>query len=225
MPTAIIAGLPPDIERRVRPIVDRDRPLSPDWAIKWFRSKSKVPGLAPSQFAGVNQVASENDGAHVLVFRGRDRSMHTMFSAQVANYFRVRWIETSLLRLIPHSTEEFLREIAQILSEELEWDLNVKPKDESCCLLLPDAHSQRMGKCSRFGQLRAKLGRIESVQLRELWSTFGGCIGLFTGTESADGSIGTAESLIIWDRVADELHHFLGLGNSRTCRAPDFTSI
>jgi hypothetical protein len=138
MPTAIIAGLPPDIERRIRPAADRRVPLSPGWSIKWFRSKSRVPGLAPSQLSGVNEAASEEGDAHVLVFRGRDRSEEALLTARVASYFRVRWIEPKLLGLIPHAVEKFLNDIAQVLAEELEWDSSVKPHDESCCLLLPE---------------------------------------------------------------------------------------
>jgi hypothetical protein len=150
MPTAIIAGLPPDIERRVRSAADRRLPLSPNWSVKWFRSKSRVPGLAPSQLSAVNGAASEEVDAHILALRGRDRTLDALLSAQVAPYFRVRWIEARLLRLIPHAVEEFLDDIARVLSEELEWSSNVKPQDESCCLLLPqcafaaDQHVQQL---------------------------------------------------------------------------------
>lgn len=138
MPTAIIAGMPPDLERRIRPAADLRAPLAPGWSIQWFRSKNQIPGLSPSQLPGVNEAASQAGGAHILAFRGRDKFEELQLKADVASYFRVRWIEPKQLKMIPHAMQEFLDDIAQVLSEELEWESKVKPQDESCCLLLPE---------------------------------------------------------------------------------------
>jgi hypothetical protein len=104
-----------------------------------MRSKSRLPGLAPSQLPDVLRKAAELGGAHILIFRGRDLKDEASVFDAVAPYFRVRWIEAKLLSLIPHSMDEFGKTLNGILGEELEWNSAVRPHDERCCLLLSEA--------------------------------------------------------------------------------------
>ena len=57
---------------------------------------------------------------------------------KIGPHFRVRWMDGTNLRLIPHAMPQFFDTISEVLTEELEWSNNVKPRDESCCLLLPE---------------------------------------------------------------------------------------
>ena len=139
MPTAIIAGLPLDSDRRVQSALKQRVPFPDVWEVKWMRSNSQTPGLAPSQLEGAAQTASSTGGAHLIIFRGRKKHEDDLVVAQVAPYFRVRWVERTLLKLIPHSMDQLFEAINEFLSEELEWINTVKPHDESCCLLLPES--------------------------------------------------------------------------------------
>src|SRR6266850_8182472 len=103
-----------------------------------MRSKGRMPGLAPSQLEAARQTASDHGGAHLLIFRSREKREDDLVLAEVAPYFRVRWIDQTLLKLIPHSMGRFFQAINGVLDEELEWIDTVKPRDESSCLLLPE---------------------------------------------------------------------------------------
>jgi hypothetical protein len=138
MPTAIIAGLPPDTDRRVQQFLKEHTPFPSLWRVTWFRSNGQIPGLAPSQLQEVAQQAASACRAHLLVFRGRPKKEEERVLSKISLYFRMRWIEVALLKLIPHSMERFLDAINLLLNEELEWSETVKPKDDSCCLLLPE---------------------------------------------------------------------------------------
>lgn len=139
MLAAIIGGLPLDLEKRVHVALERgDAVITDEWAIAWMPAKGRSPGLAPSQIASVLGKASDLGGAHVLIFRGGEAEIDASVVAQIAPYFRVRWLDKRLLTLIPHSIGEFCAAITDVLKEELEWSAAVKPQDESCCLLLPE---------------------------------------------------------------------------------------
>ncbi len=154
MPTAIVAGLPPEIERRIRAAL-REGPSFQGWSVVWFRSKSRIPGLAPSQLPAIKEAASTTGGAHILVFRGRESREKALVTEDVAPYFRLRWLDPTLLRLIPNAVNEFVKTLAKVLEEELEWNLTVKPQDESCCLLLPEC------------------AFVASVRVRHVWTAAG----------------------------------------------------
>jgi len=137
MPTAIIAGLPPDTDRRVQAALKETSPFPGAWEVIWMRSNNRMPGLAPSQLDDARRTASAN-GAHLLILRGRGKHEENLVVTEMTPYFRMRWLEHTLLKLIPHSMDQFFEEISRFLSEELEWIDTVKPHDESCCLLLPE---------------------------------------------------------------------------------------
>jgi len=103
-----------------------------------MRSNTRSPGLAPSQVTKALDLAANEGGAHLLVMRGREKQEEALVSAGIAPYFRIRWVNGTLLKLIPHAMDRFFEGINQVLSEELEWTETVKPQDESCCLLLPE---------------------------------------------------------------------------------------
>jgi|SRR5271157_450754 len=169
MPTAIIAGLPLDSERRVQSAL-KQRNRSPGvWQVIWMRSNGRMPGLAPSQLAGARQTASNAGGAHLLVFRGRQKREEDLVVAEVAPYFRVRWLEPTLLRSIPHSMNQFFETIDQFLNEELEWIETVKPRDESNCLLLPE-RAFSAGTDVRHLWTAASEAGIERIRLAALAS-------------------------------------------------------
>jgi hypothetical protein len=139
MLAAIIGGLPPDLERRVRVAIGRGTAaITDEWTIIWMPSKGRLPGLAPSQITSVLEKASDLGGAHVLIFRGGAAEVDAVVVAEIAPYFRVRWLDKKLLTLIPYSIGDFSVAITEVLKEELEWNSAVKPQDESCCLLLPE---------------------------------------------------------------------------------------
>lgn len=138
MPAAIIAGLPLEIDRRIQSALKHGSHFAPDWQIQWIRSNSRMPGLAPSQLDGAAQAASNLGGAHLLIFRGRERQEETLANDKLGRYFRLRWLDRLLLKLIPHQIDEFLQHIESVLVEEIEWIKTVKPTDESRCLLLPE---------------------------------------------------------------------------------------
>ena len=138
MPTAIIAGLPPEIDRRVQSALKQRTGFAVDWELLWMRSKGKIPGLAPSQLEEARQMASDRRGAHLLIFRGRQKSEQELVFTEITPYFRVRWIDEVLLKLVPHSMDQFFQTINDVLAEEIEWINTVKPRDEASCLLLPE---------------------------------------------------------------------------------------
>jgi hypothetical protein len=138
MPAAIIAGLPPDVQRRVLVALRDQAPIDESWTVAWKHSNSRTPGLAPTQLADVLQNAFELKGAHVLVFHGRRGDEERDVEMHISPFFRIRWLDKHLLRFIPHTINEFFDAIRQVLREELEWSLTVKPRDEACCLLLPE---------------------------------------------------------------------------------------
>jgi hypothetical protein len=137
IPTAIVAGLPSDIDRRVQAALKKSSALSPKWTVTWIRSHSRLQGLVPSQIEMVRSKAADVGGAHLLVFRGRDRSEEDLIATEVGPYFRVRWLDHTWPKLIPHDLPRFFANINDVLAEELTWRELVKPQDESCCLLLP----------------------------------------------------------------------------------------
>ena len=164
MPATIIAGLPPDSHRRIQSALKQRDPFPGIWQVIWMRSKSRVPGLAPSQFDDARKTASDNGGAHLLIFRGRAKHEENLITAKVAPYFRVRWIERTLLRLIPHSMDQFFEAINEFLREEFEWINTVKPHDESCCLLLPDCAFSAAADVRHLWTAAAEAG-IERIRL------------------------------------------------------------
>lgn len=137
MPTAIISGLPVESDRRVQSALKQGIAFPDAWRVVWMRSKGRVPGLAPSQLDDAKLIASDSGGAHLLIFRGREKREEDLVIAEIRPYFRVRWLDGLLLKSIPHSMDTFFDEINRILDEESEWIATVKPSDESSCLLLP----------------------------------------------------------------------------------------
>jgi len=136
MPTAIIAGLPPDSYRRVQAFLRQQEVFPETWRVIWIRSKGRVPGLAPSQLENVRQTAAaQSGGAQLLIFRGE---LDQELKAEILPYFRLRWLEHTMLKSIPHQMSDFFQAINAVLNEELRWIELVKPRDESCCLLLPE---------------------------------------------------------------------------------------
>jgi hypothetical protein len=83
------------------------------------------------------KAASDTGGAHLFVFHGREKPEENRVIATFVPYFRLRWLPHTLLKLIPHQVNNFFGVINQFLSEELEWIETVKPRGESCSLLLP----------------------------------------------------------------------------------------
>jgi hypothetical protein len=138
MPAVIIAGLPIDADRRVRSTLKQRNPLPAEWQLIWLRSNGRVPGLTPGQLGSAWDVATTSGGAHFLIFRGRDRGDENFVIKEIAPYFRVRWLDGILLKLIPHRIDDWFRAIRGVLDEEIEWIETVKPQDVSCCLLLPE---------------------------------------------------------------------------------------
>ncbi len=164
MPTAIIAGSPPDSDRRIQSALKQRDPFPGTWQVIWMRSKSQVPGLAPSQFEEARETASSNGGAHLLIFRGRAKYEEGLIIDEVVPHFRVRWIERTLLKLIPHSMDQFFEAINEFLGEELEWINTVKPHDESCCLLLPECAFSAAADVRHLWTHAAEAG-IERIRL------------------------------------------------------------
>ncbi len=103
-----------------------------------MRSNGRMPGLAPSQLQAAKETASYSGGAHLLIFHGREKSEEDMITADVVPYFRLRWLDRTLVKLIPHQIDDLFEAINSILCEELEWTETVRPRDLSCCLLLPE---------------------------------------------------------------------------------------
>jgi hypothetical protein len=137
VPTAIISGLPLDIDRRVQKVVSDVSPFPPNWTATWLRSNGRTPGLAPSQVDEVLEVASQSESSHILIFQGRSKAEERSVFDGLIPFFRVRWLEQTLLKLIPHNTGRFFEEVNSVLAEELQWNETVKPSELSCCLLLP----------------------------------------------------------------------------------------
>jgi hypothetical protein len=164
MPTAIIAGLPLESERRVRSELKKSDRFPDLWRVTWLRSNGRVPGLAASQLNTALQTASDLEGAHFLIFHGRDKREEDIVVSKVSPYFRMRWIDQTLLRLIPHSLNEFFEIINRFLGEELEWAETVKPRDESYCLLLPQCAFSAEAKVAHLWTAATEAG-IERVRL------------------------------------------------------------
>jgi hypothetical protein len=165
MPTAIIAGLPSDVERRVQ-AAQKNQPILPRaWTILWFRSKGHVPGLAPSQVNDVQRLAaSQPGGAHILIFRSELTRDQTFVKAEIAPYFRVRWLDHKILKSIPHRFEDFFGAIKAVLTEEQVWEETVKPQDESSCLLLPSCSFNAKKSVSHLWEAASRAG-IERIRL------------------------------------------------------------
>ena len=138
MPTVIIAGLPVESDRRVQSALRQQTPFQADWKVIWMRSKGGVAGLAPSQLDGVSQAASTDNGAHLIVFRGREKHEEEAVKIRLGRFFRIRWLDHTLLRLIPCGMDRFFSAIIEVLVEEQEWIDTVKPRSEACCMLLPE---------------------------------------------------------------------------------------
>ena len=167
MPTAIIAGLPPDIDRRIQSALKQRDPFRGVWQVIWMRSKDRIPGLAPSQLDSTVQTASSVGGAHFFIFRGRDKYEEDLLVAKVAPYFRVRWVGRELLKLTSRSmdsTDQFFEAINQFLGEELEWIQTVKPHDESCCLLFQECAFSAAGDVRHLWTVASEAG-IERIRL------------------------------------------------------------
>jgi hypothetical protein len=82
--------------------------------------------------------AADTGGAHLLIFRGRTKDEDAKIQSKILPFFRVRWLDNTLLKFIPHDTNQFFHAINAVLAEEWEWSERIKPKDESSCLLLPE---------------------------------------------------------------------------------------
>ena len=164
MPVAIIAGIPPDVDRRIKEALKRAGRLFPDWHVDWVRAPGRIPGVAPSQLDPILQLAAGAGGAHVLVFRGRERTEEELVSTSIAPYFRMRWLSHTILKLIPHATDRFFAQIERALDEELEWSKTVKPEDESCCLLLPECCFQADAAVGHIWKAAAEVS-IERIRL------------------------------------------------------------
>jgi hypothetical protein len=165
MPTAIIAGLPPDIQRRVLSYVKENPSFAGAWTIIWQRSKSHMPGISPSQVREIQEhAASNNDGSHILIFRSGTTRDEAHVMIEIAPYFRFRWLEHKILKSIPHRIQDFLEAIGAILEEEAIWSQTVRPRDESSCLLLPSC-SFVAGKSVRHVWEAASQAGIERIKL------------------------------------------------------------
>src|SRR5271170_6559776 len=111
MHTVIIAGIPVDGLRRIQSALKRHSALSADWQVIWMPSKGRIPGLAPSQLEEAKLTASAHAGAHLLISRGREKHEEDLVFREIAPYFRLRWIDNLLLKLIPHSIDELFQTI------------------------------------------------------------------------------------------------------------------
>lgn len=110
MPTAIIAGLPLESDRRVQSSLRQEDVLPSAWHVVWIRSKGRLPGLAPSQLDNLKQTAaSHSGGAQLLVFRGELKRDHELLKAEIAPYFRLRWLDQSILKVDTSSDARFFR--------------------------------------------------------------------------------------------------------------------
>src|SRR5258708_4932083 len=163
MPTAIVAGLPPDTDRRVQQALKEDT-FPAVWRIIWVRSNGRMPGLAPGQLKDLTEQAANTGGAHVLIFQGREKKDKALVRSAISPYFRLRWIEVTLLKLIPHSMEQFLNAVNSFLQEELEWAETVQPKDNSSCLLLPECAFSAAADVQHISAAASERG-IERIKL------------------------------------------------------------
>jgi hypothetical protein len=132
-----------------------------------MRSNGRVSGLAPSQLESASQEAANSGGAHLLIFRGREKHEEAFVIDRIAPYFRMRWVERTVLKLIPHSMDQFFTAMNQVLAEELEWINTVKPHDESCCLLLPECAFSAAADVQHLWHAAAEAG-IERIRLAAL---------------------------------------------------------
>jgi hypothetical protein len=165
MPTAIIAGLPLDVDRRIRSAL-RDKPdFGGSWKLVWYRSKGRTTGLAPSQVDELCALAaSEPNGAQILAFRSDVRRDQDFIHSEIARFFRVRLLDYQLLKSVPHAIQTFFRDIEEVLYEEMTWIETVKPQDESSCLLLPEC-SFSCHESVRHLWKSASQGGIERIEL------------------------------------------------------------
>jgi hypothetical protein len=163
MPVAIVAGVPPDIDRRIQAALRSEASFG-GWQILWLRSNGRTPGLAPGQIEIAANLAAEHNGANLLVFRGRSADDENALLARLVPNFRVRWIEATLLKLIPHDMPKFFGRISECLSEEAVWIDEVKPKDESCCLLLPSCAFSAKSEVRHLWTAASEAG-IERIRL------------------------------------------------------------
>ncbi len=145
MATAIIAGIPRDIQRRVKHALETAPKLPVGWAIKWLPSKNSVPGLAPSQAADAMEMAAAHDGAHLLLFTGRPFEVDRQVRDQIRPHFRVRKLSNHLLAQVPHRPETFIGAMVEVLEEEAQWDATVRPRTETSCVLLPECSFEADG--------------------------------------------------------------------------------
>lgn len=107
------------------------------WVLHWVRSKTRTPGLSPSQIKEIQQLAADREGAHVLAYSRHGVPERQQVQERFLPFFRFRWLNSSTLSLIPHSMTDFFQTVEAALSEELLWDSLVKPRDILGPLLLP----------------------------------------------------------------------------------------
>jgi hypothetical protein len=165
MPGAIIAGLPIDAQRRVRAALVAQFSLGDEWTTAWIHSKGRNPGIAPTQIPEVLTKASELGGAHVLALRGHNTHDDRVIIEGVQPYFRIRWVEKSILRFIPGEMSVFIAHVQRMLAEELGGVLRSNRRMNRVAFCFPSAPSSATAASNTSGR---SLRRVELNELTVL---------------------------------------------------------
>jgi hypothetical protein len=134
MPHAIVAGIPSPVARRIGAALEKVSPC--DWTFSLFPGRDqKRASLEPRQVEALQQEAAQRGGAHVFAMtENRDNGP---VAEQLRTYFRFRWLEPSMLRLVAQDEEAFIKQVQDVLKEETAWRARVMPDSKNSALVLP----------------------------------------------------------------------------------------
>ncbi len=168
MTTAIIAGLPRSVAKRVEALLRSDvssglvnkspRTLRSGWEIQFFNSDNHEIGIHRRQVPYLANFVAEHGGGPVLGISTLAKLDRHYVRDAIRPYFRFLWLRNEMLSLISGMRDEFLMRLNHSLFSEEVWLERIKPKNTSSPLLLLEfcfvsshPHSQLWNQALEYG--------------------------------------------------------------------------
>jgi hypothetical protein len=141
MPTFIIAGYQKSLAHQVRAALNEAKPHLQGWRWELFPgNEQSASRIAQGQVDKLLEFAAKHDGAHIFGINDQRQNAGTIpVGNLIRRYFRLRWLPSQAIGMLGGGqTGPLIAALASAIEEEIFWSDNVKPKDWSSPLMLPE---------------------------------------------------------------------------------------
>ena len=162
MSTALLFGFPQKYVGKAKSITARESGRFGGWDIKYLTANGGVTGPTKKDLDRIPTFAEQHQDLHIIGFsQEKNRSE---LANQIAPYFRFRWFDYGLIgSLTSPDPSAFVEELADILAEEAEWALRVKPPNIESPLLLPQCAFKCDKRNAELWRHALAYGDIENI--------------------------------------------------------------